>query len=124
MRTALTLWESPEMGETFTGLLRSAVTSEAAAVMLREFVTESILGTVIRVTGLTERWGEREAEFRAGLVASQMVGLAMTRLILGLPTVTGASVDELAAAVGPTVERYLMAEIPRPAGDRSGPGPA
>jgi hypothetical protein len=49
------------------------------------------------------------------MVATQMLGLALTRLLLGLPAVAGASVDELAATVGPSVERYLYGEIELPA---------
>jgi AcrR family transcriptional regulator len=115
VRTALTLWESDEVKETFLGLLRSAVTSEQAAVMLREFMSDSILGTVARVAGLGRPPSQAEAEYRAAMVATQMLGLALTRLLLGLPAVAGASVDELAATVGPSVERYLYGEIELPA---------
>ena len=115
VRTALQLWESDELKETFLGLLRSAVTSEQAAVMLREFISDSILGTVARVAGLGRQWSPAEAEYRAAMVATQMLGLALTRLVLGLPAVAGASVDELAATVGPSVERYLSGDIDLPA---------
>jgi len=115
VRTALQLWESDELKETFLGLLRSAVTSEQASVMLREFISDSILGTVARVAGLGRQWSPAEAEYRAAMVATQMLGLALTRLVLGLPAVAGASVDELAATVGPSVERYLSGDIDLPA---------
>ncbi len=114
VRTALRLWESDELKETFLGLLRSAVTSEQASVMLREFISDSILGTVARVAGLGRQWSPAEAEYRAAMVATQMLGLALTRLVLGLPAVAGASVDELAATVGPSVERYLGGDIDLP----------
>jgi AcrR family transcriptional regulator len=114
VRTALTLWESDELKETFIGLLRSAVTSEKAAVMLREFVAESILRTIGRVAGLDQRVSPAEAEYRTAMVATQMLGLALTRLVLGLPAVAGASVDELAASIGPSVERYLIGDIALP----------
>jgi AcrR family transcriptional regulator len=114
VRTALTLWESAEMKETFVGLLRSAVTSEQASVMLREFITDSILTTVAKATGLDKQWSPAEAEFRATLVATQMLGLALTRLVLGLPGVAEVSVDELATAVGPSVDRYLTGDIGLP----------
>jgi len=119
VRTALGLWESAELRETFIGLLRSAVTSEQAAVMLREFIADSILSTVARAAGLTERGTSAEAEFRAAMVATQMLGLAFTRLVLALPPVAGASVDDLAVTVGPSIERYLTGEIQLP-GRRSG----
>lgn len=85
VRTALTLWESAGVKDTFLGLLRSAVTSEQASVMLREFIADTILATVAKATGLDKQCGPGEAEFRASLVATQMLGLALTRLVLGLP---------------------------------------
>ena len=114
VRSALTLWESDGMKETFLGLFRSAVTSDQAAVMLREFIADSILGTIARVSGLRERGSAAETDYRVSLVASQMLGLALTRLVLGLPAVAGASIEELATSVGPTVERYLTGDIALP----------
>ena len=111
VRTALTLWESDGIKDTFLGLLRSAVTSDQASVMLREFISDTILTTVARATGLDKRWSQAEAEFRVTLVASQMLGLALTRLVIGLPAVVDASVDELATSVGPSVDRYLTGDI-------------
>src|SRR5579859_6398917 len=81
VRTALGLWESDQLRETFIGLLRSAVTSEQAAVMLREFIADSILSTVARAAGLLTHGSTAEAEFRAAMVATQMLGLALTRLV-------------------------------------------
>ena len=112
VRTALTLWETDGIRETFLGLLKSAVTSEDAAVMLREFVAESILGTLVRVLKVSGT--EAEVEYRAAMVATQMVGLAMTRLVLGLPAVAQASVEDLSATIGPSVERYLTGDIALP----------
>ncbi len=111
VRAALGLWESEELYETFTGLLRSAVTSEQAAVMLREFIADSILSTLARMAGLAEPGSSAEAEFRVAMVATQMLGLALTRLVLALPPVAEASVDDLAAAIGPSVERYLTGDL-------------
>jgi AcrR family transcriptional regulator len=112
VRTALTLWESPGLKDTFLGLFKSAATSEDAAVMLREFLAESILGTIARVTGIGG--SSAEVQYRVGLVASQMMGLAMTRLILKLPAIADASIDEIAASIGPTLERYLTGELAIP----------
>jgi AcrR family transcriptional regulator len=114
VRTALTTWESDEVKDTFLGLLRSAVTSEQAAAMLREFLTDTILGTIARVSGTGGRASAAEAEYRAAMVATQMLGLGLARLVFRLPAVAGASVDELAASIGPTVERYLTGELDLP----------
>lgn len=112
IRTALGLWESEGLKDTFLGLFRSAATSESAAVMLREFLAESILGTIARVTQVSG--SAAEIQYRVALVASQMIGLAVTRLVLRLPAIADASIDELAASIGPTLERYLSGEIVLP----------
>jgi AcrR family transcriptional regulator len=115
VRGALTLWESDQLSDTFLGLLRSAVTSEPAAAMLSEFIADSIFATLARVAGLEAPKASPEAEYRISMVATQMLGLALARLVLGLPAVAEASVDDLAATVGPAIERYLTGEIPIPA---------
>ncbi len=108
LRTVLQAWEVAEMRSTFLGLLRSAVTSEQAAGMLREFATEAILG---RLAGAVQGGAGGDAQFRAALVASQVLGLALTRYVLQLEPLARADVDRLAAAIGPTLERYLTGEV-------------
>ena len=109
LRTVLGAWDVAEMRATFLGLLRSAMTSEQAAGMLAEFATETILGRIAEVAAPGSAGAERQ--FRAALVASQVLGLALTRYVLELDPLAQAGTDELAAAIGPTLERYLRGEI-------------
>jgi hypothetical protein len=44
-------------------------------------------------------------------VASQVLGLALTRYVLELDPLVQAETGDLAAAIGPTLERYLTGEI-------------
>lgn len=106
--SALALWESAGLQDSFQGLLRSAVTSDRAAAMLREFLTEAILRPVASAAIGTD---QESTPFRASLVASQMVGLALARYVLRFGPVAAASRDELAAAVGPTIDRYLTGDL-------------
>lgn len=108
VRSVLTAWEDPQIQSTFLGLLRSAVTSAQAAAMLREFIAASILG---RIAGAAAGAGTGDAERRACLVASQMLGLALCRFVLGIEPLASADADELAVAIGPTVDRYLTADL-------------
>jgi len=108
VRTALALWDSPGVREAFVGILRSAVTSDQAAVMLREYVTGAILAPVASLSGGTD---PGQTPFRTALVGSHMLGLAMARYILQLPPVATADADALAEAVGPTIDRYLTGDI-------------
>jgi AcrR family transcriptional regulator len=109
LRTVLGAWDVAEMRATFLGMLRSAVTSEQAAGMLREFATEAILGRIAQAAAPGPAGAD--AQFRAALVASQVLGLALTKYVLELDPLVRAGTDDLAAAIGPTLERYLTGEI-------------
>lgn len=93
-------WDSPA-GSPFLGLIRSVVGNEDAAAQLREFVTREVLGRLARALELDQ------PQLRAALVASQLIGLAMLRYVVSVEPVASASTDELAAWLGPTLQRYL-----------------
>jgi AcrR family transcriptional regulator len=111
VRVALTAWDVNEIRDVFLGLLRSAATSEQALAMLREFATETILS---RLSAAVPSADPAQARYRAALVASQVLGLAMTRYVIGLEPLAGATRDELVAAIGPTLDRYLTGDLTRP----------
>jgi AcrR family transcriptional regulator len=132
MRMALSAWDVSEIRDTFLGLLRSAMTSEQATTMLREFIADSILGRLAEVAGprgagsagdpgspagaagaegRAGAAGAEGADYRAALVASQVLGLALTRYVLRLEPLAAASQDDLAVAIGPTLERYLTGPV-------------
>ena len=94
------LGEVPAPGP-FLGLVRSAVTSEHAARLLRQFLAEQILQHIAR-TFPSGRPG-----LGAALAASQLVGLAIARYAVQLPALTSAGTDELVATVAPVLQYYL-----------------
>lgn len=104
VRTLLALWDSPD-GAAFIGLLRTAATDESAARMVREFLADAILGEVAGVLG-----GD-EPRLRASLAASQVMGLAMARKVVRVEPLATADPERLAAAVGPTLDRYLTGPL-------------
>jgi AcrR family transcriptional regulator len=114
VRSALALWESSEVRGSFQALLRSALTSDRAAAMLREFVTAAILQPVATAAGAAD---SESTPFRASLIGSQMLGLAMARYVLQFGPVAAASPEQLAAAIGPTIDRYLTVDLGALAGD-------
>jgi len=99
------LWGQPQVREQFTALLRAAVSHEEAKVALRELLTREL------IRRLADRVGTDDAPLRAGLVASQLAGLGLTRFIVGIEPITAASDAQLVAAVGPTIQRYLTGDI-------------
>ena len=108
VRTALALWDSPEVNGAFIGLLRSALTSEQAAAMLREFIADAILSLFAGAAASTD---PAEAGYRAALAATQMLGLALTRYVLKFGPVASAEPAGLARAVGPAIDRYLTGDV-------------
>jgi AcrR family transcriptional regulator len=111
VRAALAVWDSAEVREAFVALLRSALTSEQAAVMLREFLADAILAPMASVVGGGD---PKTTPFRASLIASHLVGLALTRYVLRFEPIAATSADEVAAAVGPAVDRYPSGDITKP----------
>ena len=93
----LGIWES---GSGMPVLLRSAASNEAAAQKLTEIFAQQVL-PVIAVAG-----DPATAPQRAGLVASQLLGLALTRYILKLPAVVMLNRDFIVREVGRTIQRY------------------
>ena len=83
------------------GLVRSAVTSEHAASLLREFLAGELLPN-IAVSLPSERSG-----LGAALAASQLVGLAVARYAVQLPPLTAARTEELVRTVAPVLQYYL-----------------
>ena len=108
VRTALTLWDSAEVSGAFIGLLRSAVTSEQAAAMLREFIADAILSLFAGAAASTD---PADAAYRASLTAGQMLGLALTRYVPKFEPVAAADAASLARAIGPAIDRYLTGDI-------------
>jgi AcrR family transcriptional regulator len=124
VRMALTVWERTEVRGVFLGLLRSALTSEQAADLFRGFITDAILGPVAAVASRgNPAETQDEAAYRAGVVATQMLGLALSRYVIKLEPIASASHADLAATVGPTLDRYLTGPIrPAAAGRLHDPG--
>ncbi|WP_224386504.1 TetR family transcriptional regulator [Pseudonocardia sp. ICBG1293] len=104
VRTFLTVWDTGG-GAPMAAMLRSVAGHEAAARMLREFVGKAILVPVTRVHS-PDRPDERGA-----LVASQLIGLGMIRYVVRLEPLASAPREEVVAAVGPTVQRYLTGNL-------------
>ena len=97
------IWRFLELGEGFTGmtvLLRSAASNEYAASRVRELFADQVLPAFARI-GSRANAGER-----AGLVASQLLGLALCRYILKISPLAEMSPEEIVKHISPTLQRY------------------
>jgi AcrR family transcriptional regulator len=105
VRFVVELWDRPEVRPTLLGVVRSASTDPVAAAMLRSLLAEGPLLALARVSG------RPDAAARASLAGSQLIGLVLARYVVGVQPLASMSTDEVAAAVGPTLQRYLFGEV-------------
>lgn len=104
VRTFLTVWDTTG-GGVFAALMRSVTSHELAADTLREFLVKNIVERVL--TPLVDD----DLEFRATLVASQLVGMGMVRYVVRFEPFATADVDTVVTAVAPTVQRYITGPV-------------
>ncbi len=110
----LDLWESGPPAEDgvhpFVTTAQAMCSSPEAAAGLREYLEDRVWS----MTGDQHPPGEREQ--RRALVASQLMGLAWARYLLRLEPLASAPPEEIAAWVGPTLDRYMKEPLPPVAG--------
>ena len=111
IRAIITVWDS-DAGPGLIAAIRTALGDPTVGEAIREFVASAILSTVAVSLRLTPDEGPR----RTGLVASQIVGVVVARYLLRFEPMASMSADELADAVGPTVQRYLTGPMSAPDG--------
>lgn len=100
VRHFLDLWEGEQSGGGLPILLRSAASNEEAAARLRDIFREQVFPAVARAGS------PADAPARAGLVASQLLGLALCRYILKLPPLVAMPPAEIVRAVGAAVQLH------------------
>ncbi len=106
VRFFLSIWDDqPGVRPVLTGIVRSAATDPGAAGRLREFLGRQGLFDLVAEIATDQ------PEDRAVLVGSQLIGLAMARYIVGIEPMASADPEWLVAAIGPTVERYLLGDL-------------
>jgi len=103
VRRFLSAWDDPAQRPVLLGLLRTGLTDERSAAMVRRFVMREALEPVARLLDTPD------GPLRATLVGSQLIGLALLRYVGRVEPLASAPVDTVARRVGPTIERYLTA---------------
>jgi Tetracyclin repressor-like, C-terminal domain len=91
-------------------LAQAISSSPAAADSFRQFIAERI----DRPEGSGPSGGDGSA--RQALIGSQLIGLAFQRYVLRAEPVASADPDQLAAWVGPAIDRYLHQPVTGTAG--------
>lgn len=91
----------PEHQPSISALLRTALADAAHTPRLRTLIREAL------VEGSAQALGGPEARLRAELFGAQMTGLFISRYLVRVEPLASASVDAVAALLGPTVDVIL-----------------
>jgi AcrR family transcriptional regulator len=102
VRTFLGVWSHPDFRTPMLGMLRSAMTGEHGAAMLREFVGTTLLGRIAAALGPID-------PLRLQAATAQMVGVVILRHVVRLEPLASAAEDDVVAIVAPTIQRYVSA---------------
>ncbi|MFF9561943.1 TetR family transcriptional regulator [Leifsonia sp. NPDC014704] len=94
--------DDEKSGRRMVVILRTVLSSGPGTRMVREFLVREVLS---KLAGLV---GGEDAELRAELAASQLVGLIMTRYALRVEPIAGTPREELARRVGAVVQWHLF----------------
>jgi AcrR family transcriptional regulator len=97
----LGIWESPEGAQRMKALFRSILTSDEVARMMREGIGQMIIQPISQVLDVPD------AQLRVGLVASQLVGAAIVRYLVGLEPVASVDIETLIDRLAPVLQQHL-----------------
>ena len=101
LRRVLELWDDERTGGALVALVRSAMSHPPAAEVLRAFVQTELLSRI------AQRLDVPDADERAALFGSQLIGLMLYRHVLHVEPVASMPAEELVARAAPALQRHL-----------------
>nr|WP_258562787.1 hypothetical protein [Nocardioides sp. MAH-18] len=105
LRVFLSVWDDPDLRLPLLGLARS-VLDPSGQRLLRDGFVPAVLHPVGVALGIDR------PEVRMPLVASQVIGLILTRYLLEVEPIASMPADDVVAVYGPTIQRYLTGPLP------------
>jgi AcrR family transcriptional regulator len=101
----LGMLDRPEARDRIVGLIRAAASEPNAARMVRDLISRRVMSAIASELGVPD------ADVRATLVGSQVVGLVMARHIVGLEPLASMPAERVAEAIAPNLQRYLTGPL-------------
>jgi AcrR family transcriptional regulator len=106
LSTVLGLWDDPATRRPLIAVVRTSLAPETRANLLQDGLLRLIL------TPLREMLPHDEGEVRAGLFATQMIGLLLGRYVLELEPLASMPREDVVRWVAPNLQRYLTGPLP------------
>jgi AcrR family transcriptional regulator len=105
-RAFLAAWEGePQDSEPLLAMLRGAISQQAAAAQLRDFIQARI------AKGVSMRHDDDDdALLRVGLAASTLIGVIVSRRIVGVPALLNQDTESLISVLAPAVQTILSTQ--------------
>jgi AcrR family transcriptional regulator len=106
LATLLTsILEQPNLIQPIAAVLRASTTEPELTQLLRDFFPGAL------IEPLSDYLGPGDPALRLNLFGSQIVGLVMLRVVLEVEPIVSAPARSVAAAVAPTLTRYLIGPL-------------
>lgn len=102
VRHLIDRWEDPATSDELLLLLRTAATSDEVAARLQATLRQLISGPITAI-------GADHPAERSAFIQAQMLGLALCRYVLRQEPLASLPIEQVVAAVAPSVQRYLDA---------------
>jgi AcrR family transcriptional regulator len=99
VRTFLEIWGDEDRRAPILAMLRSAMTNEQAAVMMRQFVSAALFRRAAEI--------HKIPLLRVNAAVGQMIGVALLRYVLKAEPIASATDEELVELLAPAVQHYL-----------------
>jgi AcrR family transcriptional regulator len=105
VRVFLAVWDDPDLQLPLLGLARSILDPSGQRLLRDGFVPAVLLPVGVAL-------GLDRPEVRMPLVASQVIGLILTRYVFEVEPLASLPPEDLVTIYGPTIQRYLTDPLP------------
>ncbi|HEY0645457.1 MAG TPA: TetR family transcriptional regulator [Nocardioides sp.] len=105
LRVFLSVWDDPDTQVQLLAVVRSVLSADGTTLLKDGFIPV-VVGPVLA------QLVKDRPEVRIPLVASQVVGLIVTRYVVALPPMADMPADDVVARVGPVLQHYLTGDLP------------
>ncbi|GAA4362320.1 TetR family transcriptional regulator [Nocardioides caricicola] len=105
LRVFLSVWDDPELQLPLIGLARSILEPSGQRLLRDGFLPAVLLPVGVAL-------GIDRPDVRMPLVASQVIGLIVTRYLLAVEPLASMPAEDLVVVYGPTIQRYLTGPLP------------